>query len=246
MSVRKTNVQKNFDSTWEYEIASSEDRPSAQLAYKDDFVGWASRVPKLNSAHPDLPSLKLERIKASRQEGDQILVTLIYSSMSKTGNPGQPDKEDAGVKKYYVQYSSGEEHILTNEFAAELSETELTALYAISNGTLADESGTPYKDSVTSANGLALLEKITKGNVACKSGSLIYGERKVITTLEDINYAKLNKIDTPPGPVGGGENSWLYLSASAEPAPTDEEAWQLDRQWQFSPNGWDTDLYSDA
>lgn len=244
MSARKTNVVKTFDSTWEYEITSTEDKPKAELSYTDDFVGWASRCPKLNSAHPDISALKLEKIKASRLDGEQIEVKLSYSSMATSGVPGKPDESGAVTAKYYVQINSREEHILTNSFADGLSETELTALYALSNGTEADKDGNAYKDSVTTSTGLAILEKITKGNVAYKAGSLIYGERKVITNLSSLNYATIGKIDTPPGPVGGGANAWLYVSASAEPAPTDEVAWQMDRQWEFSPDGWDTDLYS--
>jgi hypothetical protein len=244
MSVRKTNVVKTFNSTWEYEISAGEDKPKALISYEDDFVGWASRCPKVNSAHPDMPKLLLDKIKAKRIDGELIQVDLSYTSMASSGVPGKPDAEGDPVAKYYVQLSSGEEHILTNAFAEGLDEEELKALFAISNGNEADENNVKYEDSVTSTNGLALLEKIRKGNVAYKTGALIYGERKVITDLSSLNYLKLGKIDTPPGPVTGGAGKWLYISGGADPVSTSEVAWQMDRQWQYSPDGWDPDLYT--
>jgi hypothetical protein len=244
MAANKLNVIKQSDVDWEYEVSAGEDKPTASLSYTDDFQGWAARCPLVNSAHPDISALKLNKIKATRLPGDQVRVDLSYVSMANDGVPGKPASPSERLAKYYVQVSSREEHILTNKYAEDLDDAELKALFAISNGTEADENGVPYADSITSAIGLELLKKIRKGNIAFKTGSLIYGQRKVITTLADLNYLKIGKIDSPPGPVSAPSGSWLYISASADPVPTDEVAWQADFQWEYSPDGWDPHLYT--
>lgn len=244
MAANKINVIKANDVTWEYEVSAGEDKPTASLSYTDDFAGWATRCPNVNSSHPDIPSLLLDKIKAKRLEGDQIKVDLFYVSMANAGVPGRPAQADEATAKYYVQVGGREEHILTNPFAAGLEQTELKALFAISNGTEKDENGNPYADLVTSANGLALLAKIYKGTVAYKAGTIIYGERKVIRTLADLELDTFGKRNMPPGSVGGGAANWLYISAAADPVSTNEVAWQADRQWEYSPDGWDEDLYT--
>lgn len=244
MSVDKLNVTKTFDSTWEYEVSAGEDRPTAHISYVDDFVGWASRCPLVNSSHPDIPNLKLEKIKAKRLDGELIQVDLSYIAMAYAGVPGKPPQSEEATAKYYVQVAGREEHILTNPYAANLSEIELKALFAISNGTEKDEQGNAYKDVIESAEGLALLAKIYKGNVAYKTGTIIYGQRKVIRSLSELELSDFGKRNMPPGNVGGGAANWLYISASADPVPTDEQAWQADRQWEYSPNEWDQDLYT--
>jgi hypothetical protein len=244
MSANKLNVIQQYDTTWEYEVSAGEDKPTATIAYTDDFQGWASRCPEVNSAHPDITSLKLDKIKAKRIEGDQIQVTLSYVAMLGAAVPGKPASTEEAMAKYYVQISNREEHILTNPYAAGLDDAELKALFAISNGTEADESGTPYENAISSTEGLSLLAKIRKGNVAYKTGTIIYGQRKVITTLEDLQFPDFGKRNEPPGPVGGTAANWLYVSASADPVSTDQVAWQCDRQWEYSPDGWDADLYT--
>lgn len=248
MSVRKTNVIKAFDSSWDYSISAGDDKATAHLSYKDDFVGWASRCPFLNSEHPDLPGLKLSTIKASREDGEQVVVKMDYVSLGTNGAPGKPPTADGeATAKYYVVMNSSDEHILTSGYASALSETERQYLYAISNGSMEGENGQKLSDLVTSDLGKSLLEKITKGNVSFRMGGVVYGQKRVITSLATLNFPKLGKIDTPPGPVGGSTGRWLYISASAEPVPTDEVAWQADFQWQYSPltGGWDNDLYGD-
>jgi len=244
MSVNKLNVEKLFDSTWEYEVSAGEDKPTANISYTDDFVGWASRCPTVNSAHPDIPTLLLEKIKAKRLEGEQIKVDLFYVAMANSGVPGKPAQSDEATAKYYVQVAAAEEHILSNNFCSELDIVEIKALFAIANGTEADEAGTPYENSITSDNGLAVLAKIRKGNISFKKGTIIYGQRKVIRALADLELGKFGKRNEPPGGVGGSEANWLYVSASADPVATSEVAWQADRQWEYRAEGWDADLYT--
>lgn len=244
MASNKLNVVQTYDSTWEYEVSAGEDKPKAVIAYTDDFSGWASRCPEVNSAHPDITGLKLENIKAKRVDGDQIQVTLHYIAMLGAAVPGKPATTEEAMAKYYVQVGAKDEHVLTNTYADPLTDAELKALFAISNGTEADENGVAYETAISSTEGLSLLAKIRKGNVAYRTGTIIYGQRKIITALSELELATFGKRDMPPGTVGGTEANWLYVSAAADPVPTDQVAWQADRQWEYSPNGWDSDLYS--
>lgn len=242
MSSRHINILKTADVTWTYQVSADSDKVSSTLKYADKFEGWASRCPLLGSEHPDLNGLLLVGIKAARQPGDLIEVNLDYSTNNSDADyPGKPPGEP--VPRYSVRFAGGEEHILANAYAAELEVAEQKALLAISNGSEADESGAKWETSITTDLGLSILAKIRKGNVSYKTGSLAYIERKIITDLVDIEYSKLGKIDSPPGGVGGGENTWLYESASAEPDESGE-SWSLERVWIYSPNGWDADLYS--
>jgi len=244
MAENLISVDKTYDPTWEYEVSAGEDKPTALISYTDKYEGWASRCPLVNSDHPDIGALKLDKIKASRQPGGLIKVDLSYVGSANAGVPGKsPDSEEA-TAKYYVQVSGREEHVLSNKYAENLETEEITALYAISNGTLADENGTAYESQITSDVGQSLLAKIKKGNTHYTTGSITYGQRKVIKSLEDLEVLKFGKQYKPPGPVGGNAKNWLYISASADPASTDEVAWQMDRQWMFSPDGWDDDLYA--
>jgi hypothetical protein len=243
MAVRKTNVFKTHDYTWTYRATQGEDKAKSQLRYKDDFSGWASRCPLFGSEHPDLPGFALIDIAADREAGDQISVGLTYEATASTTDiPGRPGSDEA-TARYSVQVSGREEHILTNSFAADLDATELKALLAISNGNETDDAGAQWEALVKSDTGQTLLAKIRKGNVAVKSGGIVYIERKIITALSQLDYANFYKIDTPPGPASGEANSWLYLGGNAEPN-ADGLTWNAEKQWEFSPDGWDTDLYS--
>ncbi len=243
MSVRKTNVLKKNDSTWTYSASARDNKATATLAYKDDFAGWGSRCPLFGSVHPDLPGFLLSNISAAREDGDQIKVTLNYEvSGEGVEYPGRDPAADT-PERYSVQIASREEHILTNSFCDPIPEAELKALYAISNGSEADESGAAYEDAVTSDEGLAVLAKIRKGNIAYKTGGLVYVARKTVEELTEINWSGIGKTSAPPGPAGAAAENWLYIGATAEPSDTGEY-WTLERQWEFSPDGWDADLYT--
>jgi hypothetical protein len=243
MSVRKTNLLKQNDATWTYSASARDGKASATIAYKDDFQGWASRCPFFGSAHPDLPGFVLKEISAAREEGDQIKVALNYEVASEsTEYPGRdPSAENPEI--YSVQISSREEHILANSYCDPIPEAELKALYAISNGSKTDDAGAAYEDSVTSTEGVAVLAKIRKGNVAYKTGGLIYVARKTVKNLDEVNWAGIGKYSAPPGPAGADPENWLYIGATADPSDTGK-FWTLERQWEFSPDGWDEDLYA--
>jgi hypothetical protein len=241
-TVRKTNVLLTRDFTWKFKGKASDDNATSVLRYKDDFADWQTRCPLYGDPHPDLPDFKLTEIEADREPGDQIAVTLTYEANTFAVElPGKPGAEEA-TARYSASITGREEHILTNPFASELSETELKALLNISNGSENKDDGSAWDTDVTSENGIALLSKIRKGNVACKSNSVIYTERKLVNSLSEINYSAVNKRQSPPGPATGGAANWLYIGANADPSE-DGETWTLERQWEFSPTGWDPDLY---
>lgn len=243
MAVNKLHVALARDYTWEFEGAQGEDKQKSVLKYKDDYDGWIARCPLYGSAHPDLTGFYLVGLKAAREPGDQIAVTCLYEANSWTSAyPGRP-AGSAATARYAVRVNGRDEHILSNEFASGLAESELKALYAISNGNETDEAGKKWESLVTSADGLAILAKIRKGNVAYKTGGVIYIERKLVNALSSLRFTNLYKIDTPPGGVGGVTNGWLYLGGDLEPSP-DGTTWQAEFQWEYSPDGWDADLYS--
>lgn len=245
MAANKINVLKTRDYTWKFKGKFSEDTATAVLKYKDDFDGWATRCPYYGEVHPDLPSFNLVEIDADKEAGEVIAVTLTYESYSFSAEiPGKPGSEEP-TPRYSVRIAGREEHILTNPFADGLDDTELKALLAISNGTEDKDGGGSYAADVTTTEGLAILAKIRKGNVATKTGGLVYLERKVTDSLADINFTKLYKTGAPPGPVGGAATSWLYIGADADQS-TDGLFYNLERQWEYSPDGWDADLYPPA
>lgn len=244
MATNKINVDFTYDYTWEVEAAASEDKSTSVLKYKDDYDGWLTRCPAFGTEHPDLDGYLLAKIKASREPGDQIAVTCTYECTNYASDvPGRPGGEEP-VSRFGVRVGGREEHILTNGFASTLTEKELKALYAISNGSEADEKNRKWETDVTSDTGLAILAKIRKGNTAYKTGGIIYFQRTTVDSLADLRYSKLFKIDDPPGSPGGATNGWLYLGGDLDPS-ADGATWAVEFQWEYSPDGWDTDLYSD-
>lgn len=250
MASNKINVALAYDTPWEYEGTQGSDKATATLKYKDDFSGWATRCPAYGTAHPDLTGFTLARIKASREPGDQIAVTLIFEANDfATDLPGRPGGEAANPR-YSVRVSGREEPLLTipkigDDLLSGLAEIEIKALNAIANGQETDESGAQWETQITSDPGLYLLQRIRKGNTAYKTGGVVFVERRLIKTLTDLRYASLYKIDTPPGPyadICNVENAWLYLGGDIEPAP-DGASWFAEFQWELNPDGWEVPIY---
>lgn len=245
MAVRKISIAKTNEVKWSYNARASDDKLTAELSYRDSFPGWGTRCPKFGSQHPDLTGFVLVGIAAEREEGDMIRVVLSYEATAGSGTdyPGRDPAME--TPRYSVQVAGREEHVLANSYAAELPEAEIKALFAISNGSEADETGALYEDSISSETGLSLLAKIRKGNIAYKTGGLTYVERKTVTSLSSINYSKIGKREAPPALSGASATNWLYVSATADPAE-DGKSWSLERHWEYSPEGWDSDLYPAA
>lgn len=240
--VQKHSIRKVEAPDWKYRTSANDDKASTSATYTDNFEGWTSRLPQLGSPDPYLIGFGLIEIDATRVEGDLIQVTLKYESHT-AQYPGR-DPNAAKTKRYSAEITNGEEHILThNRYGENLTETELKALLAISNGTEDKQTGEQYADDITTALGLEVLAKIRKGNNARKTAGLIWIEESTTDTLADINFAQINKTQQPPGGVGGTAANWLYLGSPAR--ETDQGGtYKLTKRWEFSPDGWDPDLYT--
>jgi len=244
-TVRKTNVLLTRDYTWKFKGKSSDDSATSILRYKDDYDGWRTRCPLYDSAHPDLPDFKLTEIEADREPGDQIAVTLTYEIQSFSAEyPGKPGSEEP-TPRYAVAINEGEEHILTSAFADPLSLAEREVLMIISNGVGSKEEYNELSAQISSDVGLALLPKIAKGNISVITDTVVYTERKLADSLDQLDYANINKRQQPPGPVGGNASNWLYIGGSADPSEAGD-AWTITKNWKYSPDGWDEDIYPEA
>jgi len=244
-TVRKTNVALTRDYTWKFKGRMSEDSATSVLRYKDDFDGWVDRCPVYGDEHPDLADFFLTEIEAEREPGDQIAVTLTYEINSFSESyPGKPGGEEP-TPRYSVAINEGEEHILTSAFASGITDTERKALLNICNGNEIKEGTTRWETDVTSTEGVALLAKIRKGNVSVISDTVVYTERKLADDLDALNYSNINKREAPPGLTGASAANWLYIGGGADPSEAGD-TWTITRNWKFSPDGWDTDLYPEA
>jgi hypothetical protein len=244
--VVKHNVQKTIEEGWTYKASAGSEKVSITGSYKDNFKGWMDRCPNFGSAEPSIPGMVLVDIIASEEPGDMIKVSLVYEQTLKGDYPGRGKDHDT-IKRYSVELSNGEEHILShNRYGSNLEDIELKALFAISNGTeTKDEGAGNYADDITSELGLECLAKVRKGTVARKSCGIIWVEKFNTENLSDIEYSKFLKTELPPGGVGGSANKWLYLGT---PATESEQGgiFSLEKRWEYSPDGWDAELYPPA
>lgn len=247
MSATHVNVFKTHDYTWEIEVSSDSNKVPSKLKYTDSFEGWKDRCPLLDSAHPDFAGMVLKKIKASRIPGNLIEVELNYESWETTAQfPGRP-KGGKEIKLYDVEIGEGEEPLLAHKRYASLSEKERTALTEIQNGNIyKDEAGKElWEKAITSDRGKEALAKIRKGINATKVSGLIYVEKSTIKSLADIDYAKVNTIQTPPsGASTPSGYNWLYITPRVT-ANADGKTWNIEKRWQLSGSGgWDAELYA--
>jgi hypothetical protein len=244
-TVQKTNVLLTLDYTWKFKGKSSEDNATSVLRYKDDYQDWITRCPLYDSEHPDLPGFVLTEIEADREPGDQIAVTLTYEIQSFSAEyPGKPGSE-APTPRYSMTINEGEEHILTSSFASTLDEENRKALLNIANGNEEKADGSKWEDDVIQPDATVLLEKIRKGFISRISDTVVYTERKLAEDLDDLDYSNVNKRQLPPGPVMGTADNWLYIGGSADPSEAGD-AWTITKNWKYSPDGWDEDIYPEA
>lgn len=244
--VKKHSFKKTVTSDWKYSAKLGEDKATASGSYKDDFQGWASRCPSFKTEHPDLPGMVLIEIDANREEGDTIKVDLKYESSAASAQyPGRP-KDPTKQKRYAIEISSGEEHILSADiYGDNLDRAELEALMAIANGPGSKEELEDLKAQITSELGLNALAKISKGNISRRNSGLIWVEKSVTDDLADVEFAKIDTIQTPPGLPNPVEGKWLYRGTPA--VETAEGGfYELEKRWEFTSlaGGWDTDLYA--
>jgi hypothetical protein len=244
--VVKNSVRKTITSDWKYSVGAGEEKATASGSYKDDFQGWSDRCPLLGSAHPDIPGMSLINIDVTREEGDVVKVDLKYEATLKADYPGRPPGSEV-IKRYTFAGADGEEHILSHSRYKTLDDTELEALFAISNGTEAKDGGTPYADDVTTEIGLECLAKIRRGTVARKATGMVWIEKYTTDDLTEINRQNIHKTQSPPGKAGtlGNASNWLYLTPNAE-EQTEGGVFALEKRWEYSADGWDEDMYPAA
>lgn len=249
MSVRKTNVLKTRDHTWEYEATAKDDKAKSVLKYKDDFAGWASRCPKFYSAHPDIPGMMLVDIKAKKQEGEQIEVTLGYEVMDWTAEyPGRTPGE-TGTSRYYMDPSLSDEPILTFYKFADLSDDMKAALrdYQASDRTDSDYNtcnGIVGGDE----NALAFLDAMANGQESWRAPRVVWVRKRSVKNLNQIAFDKIGKIDDPPqdkdnNPETPEGYSWMYLAPIVTPS-ADGQTYDVEERWERSDEGgWNTFFY---
>lgn len=247
MSATHVNVVKTHDYTWEIEVSSDSNKVTSKLKYSDTFVNWQDRCPALGSAHPDFSGMVLKKIKASRIPGNIVEVELAYESWDVSASyPGRPADTDP-ITLYDVEIGEGEEPLLAHKRYAELSTAERTALSEILNGNIYKDEATKelWEKAITSERGLEALSKIRKTITSTKVSGLIYIEKKTITSLADIEYAKVNTIQEPPaGADTPSGYNWLYITPRVT-ANADGASWQIEKRWQLSGSGgWDAQLYA--
>lgn len=247
MSATHVNVVKTHDYTWKMEVSSDSNKVTSKLKYSDAFVGWESRCPQLDSAHPDFAGMVLKKITANRIPGDVIEVELDYESWELTAQyPGRP-KGGKTITLYDVEIGEGEEPLLAHKRYATLTAEERTALSEILNGNIyKDEAGKElWEKAVTSNLGKEALSKIRKGITSTKVNSLIFIEKSTIKSLSDIQFSKVNTIQSPPSGADTPDGyNWLYIAPRVS-ANADGKTWQIEKRWQLSGSGgWDTQLYA--
>jgi hypothetical protein len=249
------------DVNWTYRVKEGENKSELTVKYTAPFAGWGANVPTIGSASKDVRGMVLDEVEANRIEGGLVEITLKYVSKEPIvdDDPEDPESPAPGTEdgeiqfpgrrkgppgpKYSAQIAVREEHILTSSFAAPLDDVERTALFAISNGTEADENGQKYEEKVTSALGQQVLAKIRRGNTHYYAPGVTAVQHIFARNYGALNFSSVGKRAAPGGPFGGSSSNWLYMGAEAE--PTEEgQMIEIRKHWQFSADGWDSDLYS--
>lgn len=246
----KHNIVKTESVDWDYQVTSGSNTATCSGSYKDDYIGWESRCPYLDSPHPDIPALLLQSIKAKREEGQLIKVDLQYSTSdpAKPAPGRDPNKtpEENTVYRYAIEPTASEEPLLTNELFKDLADKEKSALLELMASNKNKEAFTAAADVVTSNEGLKAIAKIRKGVESYLSPGTVWVERFVTKNPDDIWLGiHLTTTDTPRGPCPacGVARNWLYMAGPLNPHD-DGICWDAERRWQLSlPGKWDPDFY---
>ena len=243
MSEKKLNVKKTPTHEYEYSVKAGDQKARAGGSYKDDYVGWRGRVPRLGSPHPEDSTMGLVAINAKREEGNQIKVNLEYESYTwEATYPGRPQSEER-IRRYDFEIATSEEPLLTHERFEDLDDAERVALSNLINGQETGEDGTNWADQVTSDLGLHALAKVRKGITHYLEPSFVWVERFSTKNLADIEIAQSGEIMDPPGNAPDpGTRTYLYLGCTGRHTE-DGEYHEVERRWKLSgKGGWD-DLY---
>jgi hypothetical protein len=171
-----------------------------------------------------------------------IRVTLNYESRNTEAS--YPGREPGSVKRYDMELSTSEEHLLTHERYGLLTTDEREALSMLIDHVRVDEDGESNVDKVTSDDGKEALAKIRRGVSHFLNPGLVWTERFSTGEIGDVDLTNLGRISDPPGnPPDDSVHTWLYIGASARNSE-DGKTWEVERRWLLSGvGGWDEDLY---
>jgi hypothetical protein len=243
-SEKKIDIKKTDSVDWDFEFEIGSNKATGTITYTDAFEGWLPRAPKFKSAHPDIPALRLAKIKAKREEGNLIKVVLTYE----VTNPEveYPGREKGTIKRYHMEPGAGEEPLLTNALFKDLDDAEREALQELLSSNRTKEEFAKADSAVTSATGKKAISKIRSGIEAYRNPALVWVERFMTNQLNDVDLPKILKTtNNPPGkcPDAGGDRNWLRMPPTVSPQD-DGETWEIENRWELSLRGkWDPDLY---
>lgn len=249
-TVRKTNVLKTRDFTWDYEASAKDDKAKSVLKYRDDFTGWASRCPKFYSAHPDIPGMQLVDIKAKKLEGEQIEVTLDYEVMDWTAEYPGRSPGDKATERFYIDPSLSDEPVFTFTKFADLSDEMKAALrdyqasdrtdndYNVCNGVVGGDE-----------NALAFLNALAKGQESWRAPRVVWVRKRSVKSISELPLDLIGKIDDPPQDKDGNPDtpdgySWMYLAPTVTPS-ADGRTYDVEERWERSDEGgWNEFFYT--
>ena len=200
----------------------------------------AALMPRPGTPHPEVSFISVDTATAKVMEGDPAEITCNYA-----GAPDMTNEEEAAAATYSMGLSLSEEPLLSHYRYRNLSDAEVEALKNIASGKDKDDSGTAYKDQVTSTLGKEALKKIMRGQISYYSPKVAW--RESITRNSGVRNTDLNKIgeiDTPSGPAPALATSrnWLLNGVNQT---QEGRSFRVEREWLASDRGgWDSDIYS--
>jgi hypothetical protein len=155
------------------------------------------------------------------------------------------EEEGPTQATYQLNVTLSEEPLLSHPVYSSLDPTEQEALRNIAAGKETDSEANPYIDSVTSPGGLALANRLLRGQTSYLVPRLSWRQSYVSTTevgSGDVSY--VGKVDQPPGPVPelAGSANWLLNAVTSS---LEGSVWSIEKEWLASDaEGWDPDLYT--
>lgn len=203
---------------------------------------WAVKLmPRPGTAHPEIPFIAVAQVSAQFTEGDLAEITCHYA-----GAEEKAEEDEKANATYSMGLSLSEEPLLTHPRYDGLESEELEALKAISEGKQKDESGTLWKDKVTSELGQEALAKIMRGQTSYYSPKVTWREswvRDKPAKADELN--KIGEIDDPAGPAPtlAGDRTWLRNGVTQT---QEGKSYRMEVEWIASDRGgWDPDIYTD-
>lgn len=207
------------------------------LCHRDSAVAL---MPRPGSVHPEVPFVWASGITARVMEGNIAELTCVYTGAEES----EDDEQGASAPVYTMGLSLSEEPLLTFAGYDTISDEEREALQAIITGKETDADGDPWKDRISSTEGLQALGKIQRGQTSYYSPRITW--RESFVRNKGVRTSELNKIgeiDTPPGaPSLAQGRTWLLNGVTQE---QEGNSFRIEREWLASDRGgWDPDIYS--